>query len=93
MHHYYIFGHILSKGRLAEPKKCLQTALSFPEMCWVLPNADLEIATLNFKVQIRHNKFEKSKSDSSLNASGFTHFMKQIVNTYCFNETLKSSAW
>ena len=76
LHHYHIFGHTLSIGWLAEPKKCLQTNLLFPEMCWLLPNADLEIATLNFKVQIRHNKFEKAKSESRLNASGFSPCMK-----------------
>ena len=73
-------------------QKSLQTDLSFPEMCWLLPNADLEIATLNFKVQIRHNKFEKAKSDSSLNASDFSPYVKYIV-IYCFNEILNSSAY
>ena len=71
----YFWAHLI-KWLTGWAKKCLQTVLSFPEMCWVLPNADLEIAMLNFKVQIRHNKFEKAKSDSSLNASDFSPYMK-----------------
>ena len=85
----YFWAHLI-KRLACWAQKCLQTDLSFPEMCWVLPNADLEIATLNFKVQIRHNKFEKAKSDSSLNASDFSPYMKYIV-IYCFNEILNSS--